>query len=176
VKLYFFEKIFFNLFNWLFVGLGFLVIPLVTQSMGISKTLPEKIINIERFFDSTFMTAFFVGIAIAILFLAMFKNFLAAVRKHYPENRLLNGKQLISDDEMKKFYWIEVVGQLNNIANLLLVSFLLFGIDHSIIGQNILYKFASDSKQMLMTSICLYLLAGILNFTFLSTPSKTNSV
>lgn len=126
MKHYFFSKIFFNFLCWLFIGFGFLFIPMFAEGMGVARAV-LPISGIGGFISEPFIWATLLGYLLMTAILLVLKKVLLRLRQRRPEGR--ERWPVLSDAEAEDMFFGEWLGQINSIANLALVAFLLNALD-----------------------------------------------
>lgn len=169
-KHYFFSKIFFNLLCWLFIGFGFLFIPVFAEGMGF--VFPFESINgIGSFISEPFVWATLLGYVLMTAILLVLKKVMLRLRKRRP-----GGKErwpVLSDLEAEEMFFSEWLSQINSIANLAMAAFLLYAIDNYLQGKVFTAPVLAP-RNLLAVSLAFYGIGAILFYAF-GDPSASES-
>jgi hypothetical protein len=148
-----------NALLWAFIALGFFVIVLASNKLGITKSLPAKVASVAKFFDATFVAALLVGAVLMALALMIINDIFIKLRDTFPKWKELS-REIISDREFGQYCHSEVFSQINNLANLSLLAGIFFQMDKSRFGNSILEFSAANSIELIVTAGVLYLVAA----------------
>jgi len=162
LKTYFVSKIFFNFLCWLFIGIGFLVIPMFADGMGVGcVNAPFK--GIGAFINRPFIWATAVGYLLMTAVMLLLKNLLLRMRQFRP-----GGKErwpVVSDAEAEEMFLGEWLGQINSIANLALAAYTLHRMDEYI-GNGVFVAPELPADTLIQVSGAFYALGLIIFFAF----------
>jgi hypothetical protein len=167
MKNYIFSKIFLNFLCWLFIGFGFLFIPVFAEGMGFTcYTLPIN--GIGSFISESFVWATLLGYLLMSAILLVLIKVLIRLRTFWPtaEKRWPG----IPDKDASEMFFSEWLSQINSIANLAMVALVLYGIDKSI-GNKVFTAPILPPESLIKVSLSFYAIGAILAYAFTPTPA-----
>lgn len=154
-----------NFLLWSCIGIGIFLVLLVSNGFGFTESLPEKIAGTEKFFDRKFLNPLVFGILVMITILVIVNYIILKLRKKIPLWNKIN-REIIPDSKFVEIFQSEIVGQVNNIANLATFSagFLIY--DQGSFGDKILDAVSGQSGDLLVTAAVLYSMAAFFYWKF----------
>lgn len=149
---YFVTKIFFNLLTWIYIGGGFVIVAILANGMGVAEAR-QPIVGIGAFVNTPFLLSTVLGVILMTVCTFLTSRILIKWRKRFFPKALCS--DILPDAEADRMFVGEIVNQLNSIANLTLVIYLMHKLDN-LIGNAILASPSIDLGSLLWVSMIFY--------------------
>jgi len=154
-----------NLLLWIFISVGMFLVLLVGNWLGFTETLPAKVASTANFFDAKFLTPLIIGILVMIVTFLAIEYIISKLREKVPGWNKIN-REVIPDNKFREIFHAEIVGQVNNIANLAMFSGLALFYDQSQHGGKLLEASSVQPVELVTTALVLYFAAAIFYWKF----------